>query len=438
MLDVRDHEGGVQLPPSSSRSSKRKEPSRMCTSDRRGPALLVCGFLVAVTSCHEGSSRSARHTSSTGSTAPREADVDPDDAAGSSREVRPPNISDVDATRPENDPPPPDLLFRPVESLPALVEGDTREVPPGEHDGSHCRRGCADDGREVRYRLHIDSPVILRARLTAARGRDSDLHLHLYIRDGANEPRCVDGGFDWLERPIPAGIYDLVVDGPCGSEGAFSLEVDAGEPRPRRLPSMWNTFYILADEDSWSGPATTMLYDARCQPITKVRRAFYNSLCIQGSGVLSDDTVVNYARHCTTRCPRAERCRRFPVAICYQVLDPEVYPWGMGKAPRPLVPDWSLAVDPHFVPLDSVLYIQELDGVVPPGKTVPHDGCVAAVDTGGGIEDDHFDLFAGRRDRWLAWEKILPTKSRFRVWVDHPRCFRHRLDPDGDVTRPAP
>jgi hypothetical protein len=199
---------------------------------------------------------------------------------------------------------------------------------------------------------------------------------------------------------------------------------------------VWNTYYIIADEDQFRGPQNTTLYDEECRPIAKVRRTFYNSLCIQGSGLLSDDRVVNYGAHCTRSCPKARVCRRAPVRICYRVLDPERYPWGMGKDPRPLVPDWSIAVDPDFAPLDTIIYLEELDGVVPPGKTEPHDGCVGAVDTGGGIDGDHIDIFAGTRDRWLAWEKLLPTKSRFKAWVDHPRCARYRPDPDGDISNP--
>lgn len=354
----------------------------------------------------------------------------PERATGTLRHARSPSPEES-APDPPRRPPPPAVTE--VDELPFLYDGDTASGAAGELDSYDCGWGCCDGGRERRFPLTLEQPAILTADLE---GRAAD-GPHLHLVTGGEPRRCIELGFERIERPLPAGDYELIVDGSEGSEGAFRLVVAALEPQPTKVGELWNTFYILADEESFSGPKTTTLYDGDCQPITKVRRAFYNSLCIQGSGVLSDGRVVNFDRRCTRSCLRAERCRRFPVAICYRVLDPERYPFGMGKAPRPLVRDWSAAVDLEVIPLDRVLYIEELDGIVPPGKTTPHDGCLATVDTGGRIEDNHIDIFAGRRDRWLAWEELLPTRSKLTAWLDHPRCFRHRLRPGGDVTRPA-
>lgn len=264
----------------------------------------------------------------------------------------------------------------------------------------------------------------------------------LCLADCRREPPRADGArlpvgsLETDETTVDVEAGDAAVE----ASAAIDEPEDASQPEPPRPPrslgTLWNTYYIVADEEDFSGPRNTDLYDEDCRPITKVRRSFYNSLCIQGSGLLSDDRVVNFGKHCTRTCRKARVCRRFPVRICYKVLDPERYPWGMGKAPRPLVPDWSIAVDPDLVPLDSIVYLEELDGLVPPGKTVPHDGCVGAVDTGGRIDDDHIDIFAGTRRRWLAWEKLLPTKSRLKGWLDHPRCAEYRPGPDGDITNP--
>ncbi len=241
------------------------------------------------------------------------------------------------------------------------------------------------------------------------------------------------------EQALPGSVdAPVVIDGPRRWDGRLRLEVDAGAPEPSSLGVVWNTYYIVADEAHFKGARNTPLYDEACKPITKVRRGFYNNLCIQGSGMLVDKTIVNFGKSCTRTCPAAPLCKLHPVRICYRVLDPKIYPWGMGKDPRPLVPDWSIAVDPSFVPLDTVIYLEELDGVTPPSKSEPLDGCFGAVDTGGGIKSNHVDIFVGTRKRWLAWEKIFPSRSRFKAWINHPRCYRHTLRPDGDVSYPRP
>jgi 3D (Asp-Asp-Asp) domain-containing protein len=82
-----------------------------------------------------------------------------------------------------------------------------------------------------------------------------------------------------------------------------------------------------------------------------------------------------------------------------------------------------MAVDPAFVAIGSWVYFEELDGLVPPGETEAHDGCLRADDTGGAITGNHFDFFSGTRARWLAWEDQLPTRSDLTAWLDDPRCY---------------
>src|SRR5690606_34711963 len=141
----------------------------------------------------------------------------------------------------------------------------------------------------------------------------------------------------------------------------------------------------LADEDEHTGARDTPIYDASCREIARVRRAFHDSVCIEGSGVLSDDRVINYASTCTSSCTSARRCGAQSYRICYSVLDPTRYPWGMGAGSRALEPDRSMAVDRDFVALGSWVYFEDLDGMIPPGSMVPHDGCLRADDVGGAI-----------------------------------------------------
>ena len=190
---------------------------------------------------------------------------------------------------------------------------------------------------------------------------------------------------------------------------------------PRRIGQVWNTYYVLSEEEDFRGQRTVMLHDGDCEPIEAVRRGFYDDLCIEGSGKLLTGRVVNFARSCTRSCPAAPMCGTRPVRICYLALPKETFPFGMG-AGVPLVPGRSIAVDPDVIPLDSWVYLEELDGIVPPGETEPHDGCVRAEDTGGAIRGNHIDIFAGTRTLWRQWERIFRTRSRFTAWLDHPRC----------------
>lgn len=63
-----------------------------------------------------------------------------------------------------------------------------------------------------------------------------------------------------------------------------------------------------------------------------------------------------------------------------------------------VVPYRTLAVDPSFIPLGSVVYIPAARGTVvalEDGTSRLHDGYFYALDTGGGIEGNHIDVFLG-------------------------------------------
>jgi len=285
-----------------------------------------------------------------------------------------------------------------VKALPFAFEGHSGQAGASGIDGYRCEPGLCHGGPEATFSVPITEPSVLEARILAEDGSEGGLHLHLLTSQSPSD--CIAAGAS-IERPLPPGDYLLVVDGAAPGGGAFALDVSLAPPRPRSLGKLWNTYYILADEAVHEGPRDTPIFGADCRPIAKVRKSFHDSACIQGSAVLADGRVVNYASTCTRSCPEAPRCGSYAYRVCWKVLDRVRYPHGMGKAPRPLVPDWSVAVDLDVVPLDTVSYLEELDGVVPPGRSTPHDGCVGAVDTGGAIRGPHFDFFVGSRQRWL-------------------------------------
>ncbi len=309
-----------------------------------------------------------------------------------------------------------------VGSLPFSFAGDSREAPEDLIDSYACAPSIDESGPELHFEVLVPAAGLLVAEVDEAEGVDVDLHL---LADPSPES-CLARANTRLEARLAAGPARLVVDSYHDGRdlaGAFVLDLAFEEARAELLGTMWNTYYFLASEDDHEGPRDTPIYDAGCAEIARVRQAFHDSVCIEGSGLLADGRVINYASTCTSSCPAARTCGGRSYRICYAVLDPAAYPWGMGAGSVALEPDRSIAVDPGFVPLGTVVYLEELDGVVAPGATEPHDGCLRADDVGGAIEGSHFDFFAGTRARWLEWEAIFPTRTEFTAWADHPRCY---------------
>jgi 3D (Asp-Asp-Asp) domain-containing protein len=317
---------------------------------------------------------------------------------------------------------PPGVACAPVlvGPLPFVHHGDTSSMPEGEWDRYGCAPAIDQAGPEVHYDVVVDTPSLLVAAVSPGRGVDVDLALL-----GAAAPdACVARGDRTLEAPVDVGVFRLVVDthrGPALA-GRYRLDVDLAPLVPEPVGTLWNTFYYLANEADHGAAADAPLYDASCELLGQVPQVFHDDLCIEGSGILADGRVLNFARGCTEDCFFALPCGRKRYKICYQELDPAQYPWGMGSRHRVLRPDVSIAVDPTVIPLGTALYLAELDGLVPPGRTEPLTGCVSADDVGGAIKGTHIDLFVGTRQRWRAWERLLPTRSRLTAYRSHPRC----------------
>jgi 3D (Asp-Asp-Asp) domain-containing protein len=63
-----------------------------------------------------------------------------------------------------------------------------------------------------------------------------------------------------------------------------------------------------------------------------------------------------------------------------------------------LVPYRTIAIDPAFISIGSVIYIPDARGktvVLPSGKSVSHDGYFFGADVGDAINDNHIDVFLG-------------------------------------------
>jgi 3D (Asp-Asp-Asp) domain-containing protein len=177
-------------------------------------------------------------------------------------------------------------------------------------------------------------------------------------------------------------------------------------------------FYWMAREDEYDDPEEieyrdpdeVELYTPRGLYLGSVPERFAWALRMEGSGLMLDGRVINYAGPCN-----------FGYGTCFEQLDLKRHPFGRGAKRRPLIPFKSVAIDPQVVPLGDPLYIPEFDGMSLPDGSV-HDGCVRADDTGGGIKKQKMDFFVVTYSNFRYLLSELWGVSVITPHVLAPRC----------------
>jgi hypothetical protein len=162
-----------------------------------------------------------------------------------------------------------------------------------------------------------------------------------------------------------------------------------------------------------------MLMNRSCQPIKEVERGFFESLCVQGSGSLLSGTTVSFAKR---DCSCAEVCPRTGQKICFDPLDPAVFPWGRGALGKAITPLASVAVDSEVIALGTPLYIAEYDGVERHPGGGRHNGCFIAEDRGMKVQGKHVDIFTGNPTVTMHLNALVPSNAGVHVYVDTARC----------------
>lgn len=233
-----------------------------------------------------------------------------------------------------------------------------------------------------------------------------------------------------VQAPLPAGSSV----GPGRGEGQRSVgpadltpKKQSG-PEARQLPTgsagghvigrFKNTYYDFPAESELREGEKVSLFNASCQGVAEVPRQFFERLCVQGSGMLSSGDTLSFAKR---DCGCAPTCSRTGQRLCFDRLDADKFPWGRGATGRPIVALRTLAVDPSVVPMGSLVYVPEFDGLSLLGGAT-HDGCFVAQDRGIWVKGQHIDVFAGTAEMRLHLEKQLPTGRGVRVVLDSPRC----------------
>ncbi len=187
------------------------------------------------------------------------------------------------------------------------------------------------------------------------------------------------------------------------------------------LGTFKNTYYDFPSEGDFEGP-TLNLMNGSCKPIASVPRAFYESVCVQGSGTLRSGGTVSFAKR---DCSCAAECPRTGQRICFDLLDKQQFPWGRGATGKGITPLVTVAVDSNVIPLGTPLYIPEYDGIARDASgSGRHDGCFLAEDRGLAVKGQHVDVFTGYSETTLLWNRLVPSNRGVTVVVDSPRCKR--------------
>lgn len=210
------------------------------------------------------------------------------------------------------------------------------------------------------------------------------------------------------------------------------IESDLGDTRARvtasRAPiegkvigKFQNTYYDFPIESDYSGEAIP-LFDAQCRSKLSVPRGFFETLCVQGSGLLASGSPVSFNRR---DCDCAPVCPRTGQKICFDVLDIAKFPWGRGATGQPITPLLTIAVDSKVLPLGTSVYIPEYEGLPRDlARRTRHDGCFVAQDRGLRVQGEHVDVFTGQAAMTRLWNGLVPSNSGVTIVIDSPHCTR--------------
>ena len=243
------------------------------------------------------------------------------------------------------------------------------------------------------------APVDAGVAIDANEARMGDFHVTFYYVIGEDEVPA-----DRPKAGPPAAAVAQASDNE--EQSADNETTDAVADDDIALASNHHAATVTADI---AVPPVTLYNAGSCAPLAQVSHHFASEVEMQGTGQLRDGRVINISGAC--------RCEHSP---CFHETSRR---WGSSGNGRSLLPFRTVAVDPKFVKLGSLLYIPDLDGRMMPG-TPPyggfrHDGCVAADDTGGNIDGHQLDLFVGRRSYYQG----LARGGSSHAWARHVDVF---------------
>jgi len=182
----------------------------------------------------------------------------------------------------------------------------------------------------------------------------------------------------------------------------FKLPRPAHVSKPLRLWATWYHVY-LAD----AAPAGVPLPDVAGKPLSPP--ILGHDWCLAAlQGVISiraaDGSRQTYTYESTEETEAVDCARQFPHggpwtrAAGRSRFGVSRGPFGDGAGDYQIVPFRTLAVDTNEFPLGTVFFIPAARGLeirLHSGRKVRHDGYFFASDRGGGIKENHVDVFVG-------------------------------------------
>ncbi len=232
-----------------------------------------------------------------------------------------------------------------------------------------------------------------------------------------------------MKLGLGLALVVIAASPPARAQDASKLE----EPAPEKLPlrakvkeccgypiglkqQFHLSFYWLAYESEYAlEDYDTDIYNRRGMFLGRFPKAFVFELTLEGSGVLRDGRILNYDGECA-----------YGVGTCFRTLKLAEHPLGAGAQGRPLEPFRSIAVDPHYIPIGSPIYLPELAGLKLPDGTV-HDGCLRADDVGGSIRRHKIDFFVESYFNYKYLADSLWWQLKANPLIEEPRCEYLRL-----------
>jgi len=205
--------------------------------------------------------------------------------------------------------------------------------------------------------------------------------------------------------PACAAVVLCLAMRPASSAETFSFPEPAPAEVSRTL-KIWGTVYFVYRARSSSRPDAVPVLDSNDQPLgVSLSRWDWCNAALEGTVqvmIPGGSRVFNYARSSSRVHVDCSEILGFLDPASRKQIERTVFmettataPGGLGGRPGTrLVPYRTLAVDPRFIPMGSLLYIPSLRGLRMPDGQV-HDGYVLAEDTGIGIAGNHVDLFIG-------------------------------------------
>ena len=212
----------------------------------------------------------------------------------------------------------------------------------------------------------------------------------------------------------PDADADSSADLSAEAEAEASAEADAdahADVDPDALTPFGTvdlTYYWVSYEGDFAGSADTDIGDCSGAVLATVTNEFARALRLEGSGRLLDGRMLNIGG-----------CSCGSGFFCFAVLDPALFPWGMGSRDNALVPFVSIATDTSVLAAGTIVYAPDLDGLALPDATT-HDGCLRADDIGGGIVGLHIDWFVGLQEHYLTLDPLVP--ETLDLFLDAPHC----------------